>query len=138
MAIYSYAKYNRVSLTKQNFYISIDGIKWNNMLLRENIYHYDEEIGDFDILKPFKNLDDDFFSIPFSIIKITAGDAHRPDIIAKKYYGDTEYYWILMYFNCLDDVEDIQEFMSFKLPDKGRLDNFFMNLHFNAKQTGEI
>ena len=42
-------------------------------------------------------------STDYILYSITLGERYRPDIIAQKFYGNSKYYWILVYVNDIND-----------------------------------
>ena len=41
--------------------------------------------------------------IKFEVVKIPAGYAHRPDLIANLFYGSPSFMWVLLLFNQIKD-----------------------------------
>jgi len=47
---------------------------------------------------------------------VVSGEENRPDLIAYKIYGDTQYWWILLLYNGLVKNEDVTAGMELKYP----------------------
>lgn len=57
----------------------------------------------------------------------------RPDLISFKIYGDTQYWWIILLYNDIIYIEDIQIGMSLKFPSLSDLETIYFSLM--AKQA---
>ncbi len=71
--------------------------------------------------------------LPVSGEIVVRGETGRPDQLAFRAFGDTQFWWIIMLFNDLIDVNDVTEGRKFSLPSQSALDDLFFSL--KAKQT---
>ncbi len=58
-------------------------------------------------------------------IKVEAG---RPDLISYRLYGDTQFWWIIMFYNDIFDVEDIKAGDFLGYPSQNDLDSYYFTL----------
>ena len=93
----------------------------------------------FDLGKFLKFENDTFDPLTSSMIEkiksIQAGgvfkvksEETRPDQISYIIYGDTQYWWVIMLYNDILDVEDIEVGMILNYPDPDDLDSFYFSL----------
>lgn len=55
-------------------------------------------------------------------------EENRPDQISYRIYDDTQYWWVIMLYNDILDVEDIEIGMVLSYPDADELDSFYFSL----------
>lgn len=60
-------------------------------------------------------------------IKITA-EVGRPDRLSYKIYNTYEYWWVIMLYNDIQNVDDITSGMTLDYPDSDELDVYYFNL----------
>lgn len=63
---------------------------------------------------------------PLGYRKVTI-EEHRPDLLAHNIYGDTQYWWVILWYNSLTSVNDIKAGMTIKYPALGGLQNLYTN-----------
>jgi hypothetical protein len=66
--------------------------------------------------------------------RITGIDAGRPDKTSLKLYGDFQYWWILMFYNDINSVEDYSNGKTIQYPTRESLENYYFSL--NQRQLG--
>lgn len=59
---------------------------------------------------------------------VIQGEEGRPDLISFRSLLDTQYWWIIMLYNDVIDVNDLVEGQKLNLPDQGALDDLFFSL----------
>lgn len=59
------------------------------------------------------------------------GEEGRPDQLSQKAYGETQYWWIIMFYNGLTSVEEIENGMELNYPRLDELEDFYFQLKFN-------
>lgn len=64
---------------------------WN-----DDIQHNQKGLPTQDVKELLLTADYILYSIPL-------GERYRPDIIAQKFYGNSRYYWVLVYVNDIND-----------------------------------
>ena len=64
---------------------------------------------------------------------IVQNEEGRPEILSYKIYGNTQYWWILLYYNGITAVEDLTTNMVIKYPSIGDLENLYFSM--KAKET---
>lgn len=57
-----------------------------------------------------------------------SGEDGRPDLISSKIFGNTQYWWILMYYNDYTNIEDIVSGDILYYPKLDSLENFYFTL----------
>lgn len=62
-----------------------------------------------------------------STFKITT-EMGRPDQISRKIYGDEQYWWIILLYNNIFDVEQLVSGLELGYPDSDALDEFYFTL----------
>ena len=60
-------------------------------------------------------------------------DEFRPDRTSLKVFGDFQYWWLIMIYNSITDVEDYKRGMIIQIPSIDGLENYFFSL--STKQT---
>lgn len=80
----------------------------------------------FDILDG--RIIDEFTSIkPMGVFYIT-NEVLSPDLIAFKLYNDERYWWLLMLYNNLVEVDEIYPGMEFRYPAREAMDSMYSTL----------
>jgi len=59
---------------------------------------------------------------------VVRGEEARPDLISFRALLDTQYWWIIMLYNDVIDVNDLVEGQKLNVPDQGALDDLFFSL----------
>jgi len=59
------------------------------------------------------------------------GEEARPDLISYRVYDDTQYWWVIMLYNSITSVEQIENGMEIQYPRLDLLDDFYFSLKFN-------
>lgn len=59
---------------------------------------------------------------------VVQGEGTRPDTISFKIYGDHQYWWVIMLYNDLFEVEDIVSGTSLKFPSLSGIEDLFFSL----------
>lgn len=62
------------------------------------------------------------------------GEEGRPDWISYKIYGDSQYWWILLYYNSLFDSEQVTPDKTILYPDQTALENFYYGLKLKQQE----
>jgi len=63
---------------------------------------------------------------PISYYSVSQADIQRPDLISNKVYGNTQYFWVLMKFNQIDDIwNDLSAGDVLKCPNSFDIEQFF-------------
>lgn len=62
-----------------------------------------------------------------------SGEEGRPDLLSYRIYGNTQYWWILMFYNDKINIEDIKTSDILYYPKLDELENFYFSL--KIKQT---
>jgi hypothetical protein len=65
---------------------------------------------------------------PISEITISAKDEFLPDGIAYQIYGNELFWWIILYYNGLDSIDEFVAGTVVKLPDFTEIEKIFFNL----------
>jgi hypothetical protein len=92
----------------------------------------------FDISKFFEYTDafdpinsyflDKVKSLPIGGNFMISGEDGKPDFISYKIFGDTQYWWILMYYNDYINIEDMKSGDIIYYPTLDSLENFYFTL----------
>lgn len=135
MARYNTARFGMVEVDKRTkFYKARDQVEINTLLKRERMFEYHEGIGDYDLL--VSNLD--MFkldSLSCATVTIPIELAGRPDLLANLYYSDSDYYWVIMLRNRLENWYDIIGNMLLQLPIKSEIDGLLQDMAFNKARA---
>ncbi len=57
----------------------------------------------------------------------------RPDMLAYHIYGDTQYWWVLMWYNSLLSPNDLTAGLEIKYPALGTVESLYMNMSLYQK-----
>ena len=85
--------------------------------------------------KDLNNMQWDLFTInrPISYYKVSYEDRQRPDLICQKVYSNTQYFWVLMKFNEIDDIwNDITEGDVIMCPNALDIEQYFSIANTNG------
>lgn len=66
------------------------------------------------------------------------GDEGRPDIVSYKIYKDTQYWWILMFYNDIVFLEDITNGRLINYPSIDAIEDYYFGLKVNQLNQGEF
>lgn len=66
---------------------------------------------------------------------IVRGAEGRPDILSDRLYGNFEYWWILLAYNRMDDVDQIKEGMVIRYPLLSELEKLYYSL--KSRESGQ-
>lgn len=72
-------------------------------------------------------------ALPLSGYFVIQGEEHRPDAIAFKIYGQTQYWWTLMIYNDLSSIDQLVSGISIKYPSLQDLEDAYFQL--KSKQS---
>jgi hypothetical protein len=67
-------------------------------------------------------------SLPLGGTTQVSGQEGRPDLLSFDLFNDTQYWWILMIYNDLVNVEDITNSIILKYPQQDELEDFYFSL----------
>jgi hypothetical protein len=81
--------------------------------------NYDPLTGD--IFNEVKN-------IPFGGSFIITTEELRPDRASLRLYNDFQYWWILLFYNDMQTVEDFKRGKKIQYPERGALENYYFSL----------
>lgn len=56
------------------------------------------------------------------------GEGGKPDLLSYHIYGKTQYWWIILVYNNLLNVEDLKEGMLIKYPSTSQLEELYFQL----------
>jgi len=59
---------------------------------------------------------------------IVQGETSRPDNISHKVYGDVQYWWVIMFYNNITDVNDIVTGLELNYPSLTDLEQYYFKL----------
>lgn len=102
------------------------------MSLKERQYLYDQEIVN-------RNMELDFLSSPFvgmeletlEFMRISGALQYRPDLISRKYYGNSHMGWLIARHNLfMDPIFDFRQGARIAIPD---LDDYFRYFKANSR-----
>jgi hypothetical protein len=79
-----------------------------------------------DILLELKSLDQ-------GGIYTVRGEENNPDLIAFRIFGDTQFWWILMQYNSITEIADIENGQEIKFPSISALEDFYFSLKLRQK-----
>jgi len=68
------------------------------------------------------------------LFKVTS-EEFRPDQISRRIYDNDQYWWVIMLYNDIIDVESIEIGMILKYPDAEDLDSFYFTLKQSELQN---
>lgn len=135
MARYNAARFGLVEVDKRTkFYKAYNQIELNTLLKRERMFEYHSGIEDYDLL--VSNLD--MFkldSLSCATVTVPIELAGRPDLLANIYYGDSDYYWVIMLRNKLENWYDIVGNMNLQLPIKTEIDGLLQDMAFSKARA---
>lgn len=57
----------------------------------------------------------------------------RPDLLAYNIYGDTQYWWILMWYNSFIKPQDIKNGITIKYPSISAIEQLYLTASLNKK-----
>lgn len=60
-------------------------------------------------------------------------EMNRPDMLAYNIYGDTQYWWVLMWYNNLLKPQDLKAGMKIKYPSLSAIEQLYMTASLNEK-----
>lgn len=80
---------------------------------------------------------DDILAMPLEGYFVVQGEEARPDVIAHKLYGSTQYWWIVMMYNSLTDVNEIQSGISLRYPSLSSVEDAYFSLKSRQTASGE-
>jgi len=59
---------------------------------------------------------------------VVQGEEGRPDLLANRAYNDTQYWWVIMIYNDIFNVNDIVEGMKLDLVNRSELEDLYFSL----------
>lgn len=62
-------------------------------------------------------------------------EAKRPDLLAYNIYGDTQYWWVLMWYNSLYSVDDLRVGLNINYPGINDIEELYLNATLLQKVT---
>lgn len=68
---------------------------------------------------------------------IVTKEEGRPDLVSYNYYGTTDYWYILLLYNNLDDVDDIKIGDRLSMPSLSGLEDLFFSLKLRQSASQE-
>lgn len=68
--------------------------------------------------------------------KITSEEG-RPDLISKVVYENYQYWWVILLYNDIYDVEDLTNGMVISYPQSSALDDYYFNLKRRQQENEE-
>ncbi len=77
---------------------------------------------------------DAVMSLPESGVYTVQGEDGRPDLISYRIYEDTQYWWILLYYNNKLEFDEFKTGDKVKYPSVSSIEDIYFGL--KAKQTG--
>jgi len=110
MAIYIPSTYGQIQSDTFNYVKN--QVKQQTICDKKIVLSYINTQNDFDILA--KTLDSSFYNLPFSIYTIQYGD--RIDNISYNFFGDTDFWWLILMFNNLVDPFTMDNVTSINIP----------------------
>ena len=75
----------------------------------------------------------DIKALPLSGFFVIQGEEFRPDAIAHKIYGNTQYWWALLIYNGLSDINELVAGLSIRYPSLEDLEDAYFKL--KSKQS---
>ena len=64
---------------------------------------------------------------------VIGAEAYRPDYIAYTVYGDTQYWWIIMWYNHCFNPLDLKEGLEISYPSLSALNQLYLQASLNTK-----
>lgn len=64
------------------------------------------------------------------------GESGRPDLLSYRIYGSTQYWWILLFYNNLLSIDDIENNMNIRYPSLDDIEILYFQLNSKAAQQG--
>lgn len=111
------------------FFINLDVKNIN----RFDIERFMEYTDNYDVLT--SSILNDVQSIQSGGRYTVQGDDARPDNISFKIYGNVQYWWIIMLYNSMTDINQIVNGMEIQFPALDSLEEFYFALQ--SKQVSE-
>lgn len=62
------------------------------------------------------------------------GEDARPDTVSQELYGNTQYWWILMFYNGITRIDNITNGLEIRYPDSDELEDLYFTL--KSKELG--
>lgn len=66
---------------------------------------------------------------------VAGGEEGRPDSLSFNIYADTQYWWILMAYNDLSNIQEITNGMTIKYPSLSSLEDLYFSLKTQEQAT---
>ena len=66
-------------------------------------------------------------------IILDSSNAGRPDLISYYLYGDTQYWWIVMWYNGIYSVKDLTAGRKINYPSLGAIEELYLNTNIQEK-----
>ena len=111
------------------FYIDQDTITTDRYDLAKFIDFTDD--GVFDVLNSYMLLE--IPQLPYVGIYTIKREAERPELLSYNLYGDTQYWWVIMWYNSLLKPQDITTGLEIKYPSLSSLEQLYMNASLQQK-----
>lgn len=96
-----------------------------------NFMLFDEDF--FDVFT--SNALDEIPKLPIGGRIVVAGDDFRPDAISYKIYGSTQYYWVILVYNRIQSVNDIENGQELLYPTIGALEDYLFGLNVQQSES---
>lgn len=71
--------------------------------------------------------------LPVQGTYIIRTEEHRPDMLAYHIYGDTQYWWILLWYNNMLKPQDIKNGITISYPSLSNINQLYMNASLYQK-----
>lgn len=75
-------------------------------------------------------------TLPVSGRYSVESEESRPDLVSYRIYGDTQYWWILLMYNNIIAVEDLQIGKILNYPSLGDLESLYFSLRSKERASG--
>jgi len=134
MAKYNNARFDQFSKIDQGLYTISDQIEWNDLLNRDDLYQYNEDIEDNDYLLNTYSMDE-LYAIPHTLLKIESKYNQRPDILAYDLFGDPDFWWIICFMNGIEDFQGFIAGITVKVPERTYLLSWLMRNKFESQKN---
>lgn len=93
----------------------------------------------FDMMKFFDNSGDwydpltsafvhNLVKLPHETEYTVTYEEKRPDLLSYRYYNDTQYWWVLMWYNSILNVNDIVAGLIIRYPTKAVIEDLYVEL----------
>jgi len=92
---------------------------------------YDEDAECYDILTSY--LCNYILDETHDGIFVVSSEEGRPELVSYKIYRDTQYWWILMYYNGLLSYEEVQSDMNLKYLRLPKLESYVLELRSKSR-----